>query len=48
LIKPRLTLGVWAVIAGFGVLVGVIWFEIMVWRQCLSDEPWWYCLRILG
>jgi hypothetical protein len=23
-------------------------YEVMVWRECLSDQSWWYCLRILG
>jgi len=35
----------------FGVVVIillVIAYEMLVWRQCLAGEPWWYCLRILA
>jgi len=26
----------------------LIWYEVIVWRACLADNPWWYCLRILS
>lgn len=37
----------------FGVVMAIItpfaiWYEMTVWRECLADHPWWYCLRIIG
>jgi hypothetical protein len=29
-------------------LLLVIGYEVLVWRECLVDRPWWYCLRLLG
>lgn len=23
-------------------------YEVAVWRVCIADNPWWYCVRILG
>jgi hypothetical protein len=45
---PR-TIEVWLAVLGFvGLLAGLIVYEVVVWRECLVGEPWWYCLRILG
>ena len=31
------------------VLIGLaIAWEIAVWRECLADHSWWYCLRVTG
>jgi len=37
-----------AIILVLGLMgIGFI-YEAMMWTQCLKDNPWWYCLRILG
>jgi hypothetical protein len=35
---------------GFTLLLVVIalFYEVAVWRECLGDYSWWYCLRILS
>lgn len=30
------------------VLAGLIGYEVAVWRECSTDHPWWYCLRLLA
>lgn len=38
-----------AVAIGVVALVAlIIGYEIAVWRECIADHPWWYCIRILG
>ena len=34
-------------IAALLLIAGVIWYEVIVWRECLTDHSWWYCLRII-
>lgn len=26
---------------------GIATYEVFSWRECLSHDSWWYCLRIL-
>jgi hypothetical protein len=30
------------------ILVAVVVYEVMVWKECLHDHPWWDCLRIVS
>lgn len=28
--------------------IGIVFYEISVWKECLQTNSWWYCLRIIG
>ena len=36
------------IILGLALFIGLIFYEVAVWRECLIDHSFWYCLRILG
>lgn len=29
-------------------LVGLAIYEALVWKECLRDQAWWYCLLVMG
>ena len=29
-------------------IVGVIYLEVGLWRECRADHSWLYCVRVLG
>ncbi len=29
------------------IVAGAIGYEVAVWRECLKDHPWWYCLATI-
>lgn len=38
-----------AIVVGIVAVIALVaGYEIAVWRECMSDHPWWYCLRIIG
>lgn len=41
----KIALIVLGVVALLAVGVG---YELALWRECLIDHPWWYCLRVLA
>jgi hypothetical protein len=30
------------------IILLLMMYEIVSWQQCLGNDPWWYCLRILA
>lgn len=42
--------GKWIVGGTFVALVigAIVAYEVAVWRECMTDHSWWYCLRILS
>jgi hypothetical protein len=30
------------------IIAAVIGYEVALWRECLVDKPWWFCLHILS
>jgi hypothetical protein len=27
---------------------GIVYLEVMTWRECLADNSWFYCLRTIN
>src|SRR5262249_49869693 len=43
MVLPR-TIEMWLAAAGIvGLVVGIIVYEVAVWRECLDGQSWWYC-----
>jgi len=28
-------------------IIGFAIYEVALWRECIPNHPWWYCLRLL-